>query len=42
MIDMAMHLSGTAKQRDDLRDAVRGYLDEGVELLELEYQPKEG
>jgi len=31
-----------AKQRDDLRDVARGYLDDGVELLELEYQPKEG
>ena len=35
-------VSGTAKQRDDLRDVVRDNLDDGIELMELEYQPKEG
>lgn len=39
---MLVMVSGTAKQRDDLRDVVRDNLDDGVELMELEYQPKEG
>ena len=34
-------ISGTAKQRDELRDVVHGHLDDGLELLELEFQPIE-
>ena len=34
-------VSGTDKQRDDLRSLVRGYLDDRIKLLELEYQPSE-
>ena len=39
--DWPQVVSGAAKQRDDLENAVRGHLDEEVDLLELEYQPKE-
>ena len=32
-------VSATDKVRDHLRGLVRGYLDDGVRLQELEYQP---
>jgi hypothetical protein len=32
-------VSATDKLRDDLRGLVRGYLNDGVRLQELEYQP---
>ncbi len=32
-------VSATDKLRDHLRGLVRGYLDDGVRLQELEYQP---
>lgn len=38
---MARGIRHTAKQRDDLRDIVHGYLDDGVGLLELGFQPVE-
>lgn len=32
-------VSGSQKIRDDLRRLVRGYLDDGLSLLEMDYQP---
>ena len=37
LIDVAV--SASEEIQDDLRRLVRGYLDERVSLLELEYQP---
>ncbi len=36
---MDTEVSGSQEIRDDLRRLVRGYLDDGLSLLELDYQP---
>lgn len=36
---MTVEVSVSEEIQDDLRTAVRGYLDEKVRLLELDYQP---
>ena len=36
---MDTEVSGTQEIRDDLRRLVRGYLDDGLSLLEMDYQP---
>ena len=38
---MEIEVSGSQGIRDDLRRLVRGYLDEGLSLLEMDYQPNE-
>ena len=38
---MDIEVSGSQGIRDDLRRLVRGYLDEGLSLLEMDYQPNE-
>ena len=40
MIIHDMTVSAIAKQRDHLRDDAHAYLDDGVDFLELEHQPK--
>jgi hypothetical protein len=37
--ELTILVSATDKLRDHLRGLVRGYLDDGVRLQELEYQP---
>lgn len=34
-------VAGTSNQKDTVRGLVRSYLSDGVEMLELEYQPNE-
>ncbi len=36
---METEVSGSQEIRDDLRRLVRGYLDDGLSLLEMDYQP---
>ncbi len=36
---MDTEVSGSQEIRDDLRRLVRGYLDAGLNLLEMDYQP---
>ena len=36
---MDTEVSGSQEIRDDLRRLVRGYLDDGLSLLEMDYQP---
>ncbi len=36
---METEVSGSQEIRDDLRTLVRGYLDDGLSLLEMDYQP---
>jgi hypothetical protein len=36
---MDTEVSGSQEIRDDLRRLVRGYLDDGLNLLEVDYQP---
>ncbi len=36
---MDTEVSGSQEIRDDLRRLVRGYLDNGLILLEIDYQP---
>ena len=38
---MKMEVSGSQSIRDDLRRLVRGYLNEGLSLLEMDHQPNE-
>ncbi len=36
---MDTEVSGSQEIRDDLRRLLRGYLDAGLNLLEMDYQP---
>jgi len=36
---MDIEVSGSQEIRDNLRRLVRGYLDDGLSLLEIDYQP---
>ncbi len=36
---MDIEVSGSREIRDDLRRLVRGYLDDGLSLLKMDYQP---